>query len=83
VTEVASAIVQYYGPLAFGVIALLIIWRHIIAPELSASRSAEAERAKVASALQVTAETLHDAVRESRVLLDRIVTIMDDRSRER
>jgi hypothetical protein len=82
VNEVASTVVQYYGPLAFGLIALLIIWRYIIVPELSASRSAEAERAKVAAALQATAETLYDAVRESKILLDRIAT-MDERRREK
>lgn len=35
----ARTIVTDYGPIAFGVVSLLLIWRQIVAPELERSRA--------------------------------------------
>ena len=57
-----------YGPIAFGVVALIILWKVIVAPELTAQRatstiqtatleSASEELRQTAASLRMTAET--------------------------
>jgi hypothetical protein len=38
VTE-AARIIDAFGPIAFGLVSLLVLWRYIVAPELARSRS--------------------------------------------
>lgn len=38
VTNEVGLLIQAFGPVAFGVVALLIIWARIVGPELAAQR---------------------------------------------
>lgn len=58
-----ETLLSQYGPVAFGVVAVLLLWRVIIAPELAASR----ETGKVnAAALQAAAQDMRAAADANR-----------------
>jgi hypothetical protein len=61
-------LVQSFGPIAFGLVALLVIWARIVAPELRAQREMVIKIASITSELREsmrelgqTADRLRDA----------------------
>lgn len=64
----ATMLVQSFGPIAFGLVALLVIWARIVAPELRAQREMVIKIASITSELREsmrelgqTADRLRDA----------------------
>lgn len=53
--------IQSYGPIAFGLVSVIILWRVIIAPELELQRAGIQELAKITNATVSTAEKCKDA----------------------
>jgi hypothetical protein len=78
--RVPDAINQFakdYGPIGFGVIALILLWKVIVAPELTAQRatstiqtatleSASEELRQTAASLRLTAETQRETANTMR-----------------
>ena len=75
--EVINQFMKDYGPIAFGVVALIILWRVIVAPELTAQRaassiqtatlnSASEELRETAASLRMTAETQRETANTMR-----------------
>lgn len=61
-----------FGPYAFGVISLLIIWFVIVAPELDRTRASAQEFRDVADTQRKTAEVLDRAVLRLEMILNRM-----------
>jgi hypothetical protein len=53
---------RQYGPYAFGVLALLVIWFTVVAPELKAARVDTKAMGSIATMQQKTADTLERAI---------------------
>jgi hypothetical protein len=51
-------LIQAFGPVAFGVIALLIIWARIVGPELAAQRQMMLTVAQLTADLKVSIDRL-------------------------
>lgn len=49
--DATAAIIQSFGPIAFGVVALLVIWKWIVKPELDAARTNTAAVANLIASL--------------------------------
>jgi hypothetical protein len=54
--DVTIADLAAYGPMAFGLIALLVIWKSIVVPELRRSRNNVQDLQRIASLGKETAE---------------------------
>jgi len=57
-----KVILDRYGPYAFGVISLLIVWAAIVRPELAENRLKTVELQKLADTMQLTAQVLDRTV---------------------
>jgi len=61
-----QALVDRYGPIAFGIVMLVVVWRIIVAPELAASRAALASLATAAESNKAAAATSLQAAEVSK-----------------
>lgn len=71
---------SYYGPYAFGLLSLVLIWFTIVAPELRASRADRSKIEAVASAQATMTESLGrtaDELGRVAALQDRTAAVMD------
>lgn len=64
--NVLDLIIKNYGPYAFGLISLLIMWYVIVAPELARNRVQFDQLQSLAETMRDTAEIIKDAAREIR-----------------
>ena len=92
ISGVIGAMGQAYGPYAFGVVSLLIVWFSIVKPELNARQLdfatqkeiVDAQRANteaqksVATTMQSTAESM----KITATILENIVSDINERNRE-
>jgi hypothetical protein len=53
---------KQYGPYAFGIASLLILWVFVVAPELKAAKFDTAAMSQIAATQQKTADTLERAI---------------------
>jgi hypothetical protein len=78
--EAIEGLVKVYGPFAFGVASLLIIWLAIIQPELDSKRlDFESHRAVLEKLSEVgqQSEINVRALRDTAVILDRVSTKLE------
>ncbi len=64
--DVSASIVSY-GPYAFGIVSALILWRFVVAPELSATRLTAATLAAAANTLEsasIRLERIEQSIRD-------------------
>ena len=66
-----------YGPYAFGVISLLIVWFSIVKPELNARRIDADAFSSAASQMQQTALQLHSTAILQQEIVRRLEVITD------
>lgn len=64
--NVLDLIIKNYGPYAFGLISLLIMWYVIVAPELARNRVQFDQLQSLAETMRDTAEIIKDAARDIR-----------------
>ncbi len=76
-SPLTTALVERYGPVAFGVVALLAIWRLIVGPELTASRAAMVTLATAAQANKEAAALSVEAARVSQATAQTLSQIAD------
>lgn len=67
--EAMRILVTQYGPVAFGLIALLILWRVIVAPTLSKNAVDMGELKAISEVNRETATTLKETVGDLRAMM--------------
>lgn len=68
--DVTGLLVQNYGPIAFGLIALLILWKAIVAPQMASSRLDLDALTKIAELNRETSRVMAETVAELKNLMD-------------
>ena len=66
-----QAVIEAYGPYAFGLISLLILWRLIVQPQLKVQQSQS-------DALHITAEVLRDTSKINKEVTEELREIVKD-----
>ena len=84
-----QSFVQVYGPLAFGIVSLLIIWMTIITPVLDKQSLDFQAQQKLIEQLNETANNqkliivdqkqVSESLRQTAIILERTIKTMDDR----
>ena len=70
----ANLLLERYGPYAFGIVSLLVVWLAIVKPEL-ASRTIDFERQQL---LIQQMQQLSDSMRSTAVILDNTATALEE-----
>lgn len=65
--SIATDLRREYGPIAFGLVALLVLWKGIVAPELASVRASVAQQTLAMYAARDAAQASHTA---ATVLID-------------
>lgn len=82
VKEAVDGMVKVYGPFAFGIVSLLVIWLAIIQPELENKRlDFDAQQVLIEKLGQENRQSQEIArtLRDTAVVLERIVTKIDQK----
>lgn len=85
---------HYYGPLAFGLVCVLLIWRMVMQPQLDAKNIDYEEHRKIVSTMQSTAAAMSSTAatmqstsqvleRQSEVLAEILQVVREDRDERR
>ncbi len=69
-----NVLVSQYGTIAFGLVALLILWKVIVAPELEASRKSAETYAAAAESLKQASVSMEATAR----VMERVVNKLED-----
>lgn len=77
VRGLSDTIIQYYGPYAFGVAALLIIWFSIVAPELRSNRIDFAKNSELVYQMKEISDTMHRTAQAMERTVARLDTMGD------
>lgn len=64
--SVLDLVIKIYGPYAFGLVSLFVMWYVIVAPELARNRVEFDQLQSLAETMRDTAEIIKDAARDLR-----------------
>lgn len=69
-----ESLVSAYGPIGFGLVALLILWRAIVAPELQTARE---QSARLGAQFVEAAKALQQATAHTTTAAERLIEAAD------
>lgn len=69
-----EVLATHYGPIAFGAIMLLAVWRQIVKPELDSNRAKTEELRKIAELMSASAITMNSTA----ITMSSVVTRLEN-----
>lgn len=80
--DLPSIVVEKYGPIAFGVVALVVIWKVIVGPEMQKTRDASVATTNELKSIASTVKTAADTMATTSQSLSAVVGRLEELQRK-